>query len=31
LPDHVCLNEIVITPTFNRDLAPGAQAVSGLA
>jgi NADP-dependent 3-hydroxy acid dehydrogenase YdfG len=31
VPAHVCLNEIVITPTFNRDLAAGAQAVSGLA
>ncbi|MDB5369987.1 MAG: Oxidoreductase, short chain dehydrogenase/reductase family protein [Roseomonas sp.] len=30
LPDHVCLNEIVITPTFNRDHAAGAQAVAGL-
>jgi len=30
LPAHVCLNEIVITPTFNRDQAPAAQAVSKL-
>jgi NADP-dependent 3-hydroxy acid dehydrogenase YdfG len=31
MPEHVCLNEIVITPTFNRDLAAGAEAVSRLA
>jgi len=31
LPAHVCLNEIIITPTYNRDQAPAAQAVSQLA
>lgn len=31
MPEHVCLNEIVITPTFNRDTAAGAQAIAGLA
>nr|WP_237182272.1 SDR family oxidoreductase [Roseomonas marmotae] len=31
LPDHVCLNEIVITPTYNRDNAAGAKAVASLA
>jgi NADP-dependent 3-hydroxy acid dehydrogenase YdfG len=31
MPDHACLNEIVITPTFNRDNAAGAQAIAGLA
>lgn len=31
MPEHVCLNEIIITPTFNRDLAAAAEAVSRLA
>lgn len=31
MPAHVCLNEIIITPTYNRELAPAARAVSGLA
>ncbi|MFC7551472.1 SDR family oxidoreductase [Pseudoroseomonas wenyumeiae] len=30
MPEHVCLNEIIITPTFNRDLAAGAEAISRL-
>jgi NADP-dependent 3-hydroxy acid dehydrogenase YdfG len=31
MPAHVCLNEIVITPTHNREHAAGAKAVSSLA
>jgi hypothetical protein len=30
MPPHVCLNEIVITPTYNREHAAGAKAVSSL-
>ncbi len=30
MPKHVCLNEIIITPTYNRELAPAAQAVSAI-
>jgi hypothetical protein len=27
MPAHVCLNEVLITPTWNRMLAPAVQAI----